>query len=251
MARAGVAAAIIVPRTETIGRAGGQEDPPTVAVTRYPGQFALMVPADPVDGHDIALLDTCVATPEILGVRVSFHQASSGAPHSVHDDDRIESDTAWFWPELVARNLPVTFNAPGKTELLARLATTFPTLKIMVDHLGVGGGGRYADLRPELGPLLSLARYDNVAVKASGLAGSVTERYPFPLLKETVREVIGAFGPERVFWGSNYSRSPYPYERLVSFFVDELDFLAADELESVMGAGIARFLGWNAPGARA
>ena len=47
--------------------------------------------------------------------------------------------------------------------------------------------------------LLALARYPNVAVKATGVPGSTREPYPYRNLHPYLRRVNDAFGPERRF----------------------------------------------------
>jgi L-fuconolactonase len=249
MQRAAVSAAIIVPRTVSLKN--GEDDPAIAEARRHPTRFALMVPVDPELPEQGTRLDQAASAPEVLGVRVSFHDAEPGTLQgsaTTAADELLLGRTEWLWPALSGRDLPVAFNAPGRMNLIGAIADAHPSLRILVDHMSFGAVQQHRlfdDLRPYLGPVLGLARYPNVAVKASGLPGVVSEGYPFPLVQECLREVVGAFGAERVFWGSNYSRSPYPYERLVDFFIDELDFLSDDELAAIMGRGIARWLKWD------
>ena len=60
---------------------------------------------------------------------------------------------------------------------------------------------RDAALGPALAPTLALARYPNVAVKASSMLSYVTEDYPYPSLHAHIRHVVEAYGPHRVFFG--------------------------------------------------
>jgi predicted TIM-barrel fold metal-dependent hydrolase len=46
--------------------------------------------------------------------------------------------------------------------------------------------------------LIALAKYPNVAVKASGAPGS-SESYPYRDIHH-IRQIYDAFGPERIFW---------------------------------------------------
>jgi predicted TIM-barrel fold metal-dependent hydrolase len=81
-----------------------------------------------------------------------------------------------------------------------------------------------------------------VAVKASTLPSYVTDPYPFVSLREPIRQVFEAFGPERLFWGSEMTRLPVPYEQAVSHFTETLDFLTREDVEWVMGRGIRKWL---------
>jgi L-fuconolactonase len=94
--------------------------------------------------------------------------------------------------------------------------------------------------------MIALARYPNVSVKVSALPCFSTAPYPFRNLREPLRRVIAAFGPRRAFWGSDITRVPAScsYRETVTHFTEELDFLSADDLEWIMGRGLAERLGW-------
>jgi predicted TIM-barrel fold metal-dependent hydrolase len=53
--------------------------------------------------------------------------------------------------------------------------------------------------------LLALARHPNVAVKATGQAGYALDPYPFRSIHDPLHRVFDAFGPHRVFWGTDIS----------------------------------------------
>ena len=89
-----------------------------------------------------------------------------------------------------------------------------------------------------------LARFANVAVKASSMPSYVNEPYPFPSLHDKIRRVVEAYGRERVFWGSDLSRLSSSYRECVTLFTEELDFLSDDDREWIMGRGISEWLGW-------
>ena len=59
-----------------------------------------------------------------------------------------------------------------------------------------------------------------------------------------LRRLLAAFGPRRLFWGSDLSRLPCPYVDLVEVFRDDLDWLDADTRAEVMGKAVARWHGW-------
>jgi L-fuconolactonase len=58
--------------------------------------------------------------------------------------------------------------------------------------------------------------------------------------------VIEAFGPRRCFWGSDITRVPKSCSlpQVVTHFTEELDFLSSDDLEWIMGRGLAECLRW-------
>lgn len=74
-----------------------------------------------------------------------------------------------------------------------------------------------------------------------------TEGYPFRNRHRHIRRVVDAYGPRRVFWGTDLTRLRCPYRQAVTLFTEELDFLSSDGKEWIMGRGIAEWLGWPLP----
>ena len=88
--------------------------------------------------------------------------------------------------------------------------------------------------------LLVLAKYPNVAVKATGQAGYAEDRYPFRSLHPHLRQVFDAFGPQRMFWGTDITRMPCSWRQCVTLFTEELPWLTGHDLELVMGRAFLR-----------
>ena len=103
----------------------------------------------------------------------------------------------------------------------------------------------YDDAAAGADRMIALAGHPNVYVKVSALPCFSTAPYPFDNLREPLRRVIAAFGPRRSFWGSDITRVPATcsYRQVVTHFTEELDFLSADDLEWIMGRGLAECLG--------
>ena len=99
----------------------------------------------------------------------------------------------------------------------------------------------------DLPKLLRLARLPNVAVKASALPASTTHDYPYYNLHPYLRRVFDAFGPCRMFWGTDLTRLPCTYRQAITMFTEELPWLSAADQEWVMGRGICEWLGWPLP----
>ena len=104
---------------------------------------------------------------------------------------------------------------------------------------------RDAGIFEQLPLVLDLARFPNVAVKASCMPSLVSEPYPYPTLQRAIRHVVEAFGPRRTFWGSDVSRLPCPYIDNVRLFTQECVFLSDEELDWIMGCAIADWLEWR------
>ena len=66
-------------------------------------------------------------------------------------------------------------------------------------------GAAAYQFQPEL---LALAKYPNVAVKTTGQPGYAEDDHPFRSLHPHLHRCFDAFGPERMFWGTDITRMP-------------------------------------------
>jgi predicted TIM-barrel fold metal-dependent hydrolase len=134
---------------------------------------------------------------------------------------------------------------PGLLRHFHAILDRHPSLRIIFDHLALPTHGKKDDAAfEELPELLSLARHPNAAVKASALSCYSTEQYPYPKLHDHVRRVFDAYGPRRVFWGSDLSRLPCTYRQMVTLFTEEFRWLTAEDKEWVMGRALCEWIGW-------
>jgi hypothetical protein len=71
-----------------------------------------------------------------------------------------------------------------------------------------------------------------------------TERYPFRDVQPHIRILVDAFGPRRIFWGTDLTRMPCTYYECITFFTEHLPWLQGEDLAWVMGRGVCEWLGW-------
>lgn len=234
MDQAGVDGAVLVPPSFE----GDRNDYCLAAAAAHPDRFAVMgrlaVPA----GASTPPLALWRDQPGMLGVRLTF---SLGESREWLRDGSAD----WVWREAEAAALPLMVWAPGSVPLVAEVAEQYPGLPLVLDHLALGVKLRDDEVDEVLDQVVTLAKYPNIAVKATCLPNYVTEPYPFPSLHPRIERLIEAFGPRRVFWGSDLSRLHGTYEEVRALFTDELNFLQGDDLEWVMGRGIKQWLGWE------
>ncbi|MFI7122079.1 amidohydrolase family protein [Amycolatopsis sp. NPDC049868] len=232
---AGVGRAVLVPPSWE----GDRNDVALSAAARHPDRFAVMgrIPFhEPTVTRD---LPKWRQQPGMLGVRLTLHREpwqsmfrAGGFP--------------WFWSAAEKAALPVMVYPPGGLDPLAIVARRHPDLRLIVDHLALPVGAIGADAWGDLDDLLALSKFPNVAVKATALPCNSGEAFPFTDLHEPMRRVFDAFGPARMFWGSDWTRLPCPYQDNVRFFTDALDFLSGDDLRQVMGQSLLEWVGWPA-----
>jgi L-fuconolactonase len=244
MGKAGVDAVAIVPRSRQGELADEHHLAALEAARQYPEKFGIMARLDPGKPETAGRLDEFAAAPEVIGVRLSIHTRHNKGEGNTHL--LTGGGAEWVFEGCEAHQLPLMLFAPNNVDAVGAVAKAHPDLRIVCDHLLIDVDEMLDDPQAKVQPLLKLAKYDNVAVKASALPAVVKESYPFPKLKEALRDVIGAFGSERVFWGSDVSRIPVTYGMLVRFWLEELDFLTDTERANVMGAGLVRWLRWSA-----
>jgi predicted TIM-barrel fold metal-dependent hydrolase len=141
-------------------------------------------------------------------------------------------------------DVPVMLLASGQLDALGDLARARPGLRLAVDHLGLTGQHTDAAVAPEIASLVALAGLDNVSVKTTAAPCYSTEPYPYPALHPFLRQLYDAYGPERLFWGSDLSRLRGSYPDLVRLFREDLDFLSPTDVEAVMGRSVLTWLDW-------
>jgi L-fuconolactonase len=231
MDAAGVQRAVLVPPTWE----GPRNDLALAAAAAHPARLAVMGRTDPSRPAVVASLATWREQPGMLGIRLSINRGDTSA------QIRAAIDSGFF-AEAERIGMPLYLYMPRLHAEIDQVATAFPDLRITVDHLALDCAGR--PLAEAVAPLLPLAKHANVAVKASALPCFVAEDYPYPQIVRAVYELVAAFGPNRVFWGSDLSRLPCTYEQYIGLFVREMPRLTPEDLNWIMGEGVSAWLNW-------
>lgn len=233
MDAAGVDRAVIVPPSP----AGDSNDTALEAAAKYPKRFIVMGRFDPSAPGARERLQGWLSQPGMAGIRMTFHK-----PQWARwlDDGAID----WFWADCEKLGIPLMLLIPGRLPAVAQVAQRHPGLKLIVDHLGLHSNVRDAACGPDIEALLQLAPMQNVSVKASSVPCYTDDAFPFRSLDGYLRRVYEAFGPRRMFWGSDVSRLPCTYKEAVDHF-KQLQFIPKQDLEWVMGRGVSEALGWE------
>jgi predicted TIM-barrel fold metal-dependent hydrolase len=237
MDEAGVDATLIIPPSWE----GERNDLAIAAAKAHPKRFAAMGLLNPNAPDAEAQLATWKSQPGMLGLRYSLHR-----PGLAESLDNGSMDKIWAGAQ--EHGIPIMLLLPQtKMAFVDRVADRYPGLNLIIDHMGVPSSvpadQRFANLQA----LLDLARHPTIAVKASALPCFALDAYPYRSLHGHVRRTLDAFGPKRVFWGSDLSRLPCTYRQAVTLFTEEMHDLTADEKAWIMGRGICEWLGWNLP----
>ena len=191
MDEGGVEAAVIHPPSWD----PGSIDMAFEAVRNYPGRFAIMgsLPLDQPQSR--SLIARWREQPGMLGLRYTF--LSDPARQWVED-----GTLDWLWAAAEDAGVPIAALATDSLAALGRIAERHPGLRLTIDHLGGRGGNttlKDAEAMTHMPELLALAKFPNVAVKATGAPGYSSEAYPFPAMHTYLRQIYDAFGPSRMF----------------------------------------------------
>ncbi len=214
------------------------------AVRNYPGRFAIMgsVPLD--KAHSRPLIAKWRDQPGMLGLRYTF--LSDPARQWVED-----GTLDWLWAAAEDAGVPIAALATDSLAAFGRIAERHPGLRLTIDHLGGRGGNttlKDAEAMTHIPELLALAKHPNVAVKATGAPGYSSEAYPFPAMHPYLRQIYDAFGPDRMFWGTDITKMPCSWRQCVEMFTEGLPWLSDQDKRLVMGEAICAWWGWDRSG---
>lgn len=193
------------------------------AATVAPGRFAIVLPfapggelkgysrpedgirIDPLDPHIDAVVTEYTAHPAVVGCRVMDRRTLIEPL-----DQRTNVDLfARALDACSAVQMPVFMSCADDLSVPGTIADEFPKLTVVVDHLGLPQPPVYLRDEPplrRLPDLLELARFENLLVKLSGFPTLSQVGYPFPDLWEPLRQLVDAFGADRLMWGSDIAR---------------------------------------------
>lgn len=176
----------------------------------------------------------------LLGLRCIFHSPR-------YQQLLVNGDFDWFWPLAEQYCVPVSIMMPrmaNAADVIRGLLGKYPQLKITLDHLNIHSAEK-DHIQEQIKNFSVLAKYQNFAIKTSAVPSWSQEAYPFKDTNDYLKRIFDAFGPHRMFWGSDFTRLDVNYRSAVCHFIEELDWMDSCSLQLVMGRGITEWLGWN------
>ena len=238
MNTAGVDAAIVV----TPGWEGDRNDLGLAAARLHPTRFAVMGRLDPTVPESRSMLARWRKQPGMLGVRLTFHTPQM-------EPLLTEGHVDWLWSEAEKHGVPLMVLVPPPLlPQIMEVARRYPGLKLTLDHLSIPKGKKDDAAFAHVDELVKLAKLPNVAVKATSIPHYVTDAYPHRIAHPHLRTIVEAFGPRRVFWGTDMTKLPAgTYRQAVTMFTEEMPWLSEDAKAWVMGRGLCEWLGWDHP----
>jgi len=209
------------------------------AARQHPDRLAVLGYFDVSRGEDQRLIETWKKQPGMLGLRFAFLRRGE-------ENWLVDGTMNWLWPAAERAGLPVgLLLAPGRIKTVGEVAAKHPKLRILIDHMARQRGSKDDASFSDLGDLLALAKHPNVAVKASGAPSYSSEPYPYRNIHKHLKRIFDAFGPTRMFWGTDITRMPCSWRQCVTLFTEELPWLKGRDLELVMGRALCDWIGWK------
>lgn len=237
MDRAGVTAAMLVPPSFE----GDRNDLALEAARSYPGRFCVLGRFTLNSDNAPWTIASAMEEPSLLGIRLTFNATAT----NWLEDGTLE----WFWGFAADRGIPVSlFPRGSQLGLVAEIAEQHPRLKLSIDHLAAGNDPADFDSMDAIRRLSPLARYPNLAVKASALPNSFPTTYSAPRVREVIDLVLSLFGPARVFWGSDMTQAPAAYRNYrasLQVFLDGIEHLPESLQRLIMGDALREWFGWR------
>ena len=205
-------------------------------------------------------MDRLAAEPGIIGFRL-FTVGGPRDPFAPIDARRFA--TYRIWKHAADNDYVIWLYARARdAHLIPYLLEEFPQVRVVVNHLGVcpGAGatsrdehGRPRIATPAYNPAYHttyrLNRYENVVVKLSGQPAFSGEPYPYRDLARWHHNLLEAYGPGRLMWGSDFpfNLADPGYDRLTGVIGELLPGLSETDHTAIMGTTARRFLRFPSP----
>ena len=206
----------------------------------HPDRFGLIKPFDPESKTVADDVAAWAATPGVVGARIMLN----AQPFEANDQglNLILSAGA-------QSAIPINVMCSGKLPLFGELARRHPDTRMVVDHVGLVQPNEPPappDTFADLANVLSLAEYDNVAIKISGACTLSHQPFPYPDIWEDLAKVFDAFGFDRCMWGTDWTRAVglLTYEQGVEAF-RLTDKLSDSERSVLMGGALRQIYNWS------
>jgi L-fuconolactonase len=235
MNTAGVHRAVIVPPMWE----GDRNDLALDAARLHPERFAVMGRIEMSTPSSRGLLATWRQQPGMLGLRLVLKRPPY---RTLLEEGRFD----WLWAEAEKAKVPIMVLVDTiQTQIVGQIAERHPGLKLTLDHLCLPSGAKDEKAFADLDKVLALAKQPNVAIKATSLPRFTSDGYPYRRIHPHIRRVYEAFGPRRMFWGTDFTHLPCSYIEAIKMFTEEIPWLTDDDKDWIMGRGICEWLDWK------
>ena len=206
------------------------------SVERFPSRFIGHGLIDPQDPNSAEQVRYWIKDRGLAGFR--FHPM-------YYPDEKIllTQQNEPMWQEIASLDAVIQFHLRAEfADQVAVIANRHPSLKLILDHMG------YPQVNADEGefqPIVDLARYDNMYLKLSDVAGRSSQDFPYTDVHPFIKKLVGAFGAERMVWGTGYPghhRAKHNWPTLdqeLRLVQEGLPFLTDAQCERILGSTAA------------
>ena len=206
----------------------------SAAARAHPDRFAVMG-RPPLDAADPRALDHWREQPGMLGIRVTTAGAGARALFTEPEGD-------WLWPAAERNGMPAMVSLPGVLPEVGQHRRA-PSRHAVCDRPSRPGARRqgrgrvWRSRQPAGAGEASECRRQGV-----GPAALFERGVPLSPPAPVSAPVFDAFGPHRMFWGTDLTGIPCTYRQAITLFTEELPWLTGGT-GLVMGGRFAT--GWG------
>ena len=206
------------------------------SVERFPNRFIGHGLIDPQDPNNAEQVRYWIKERGLAGFR--FHPM-------YYPDEKIllTSQNEPMWEEIASLDAIIQFHLRAEfADQVAVIADRYPSLKLILDHMGYP---QVDATEAEFQPIVDLAQHDNMYLKLSDVAGRSGQDFPYTDVHPFIKKLVGAFGAERVVWGTGYPghhRAKHNWPTLdqeLQLVREGLPFLTDAERERILGGTAA------------
>ena len=210
------------------------------SVERFPNRFIGHGLIDPQDPNNAEQVRYWIKERGLAGFRL----------HPMYYPDEkilLTRQNEPMWEEIASLDTVIQFHLRGEfADQVAVIADRYPSLKLILDHMGYPQVD--AD-EAEFQPIVDLARYDNMYLKLSDVAGRSSQDFPYTDVHPFIEKLVGTFGAERMVWGTGYPghhrvKHNWPtLDQELRLVREELPFLTEAQRERILGGTAAELWG--------
>ena len=210
------------------------------SVKRFPDRFIGHGLIDPQDPNNAEQVRYWIKARGLVGFR--FHPM-------YYPDEKIllTQQNGPMWKEIAALDAIIQFHLRAEfADQVAVIAERYPHLRLILDHMGYPQVG---DAEAAFQPIVELARYDNVHLKLSDVAGRSHQGFPYADVHPFIEKLLSVFGAERTVWGTGYPghhRQKHNWPSLaqeLQLIREGLPFLTENDKDRILGGTAAQI--WN------
>jgi len=210
------------------------------SVARFPDRFIGHGLIDPQDPNNAAQVRYWIKDRDLVGFR--FHPM-------YYPDEKIllTQQNRPMWEEIAALDAIIQFHLRAEfADQVAVIAERYPHLRLILDHMG------YPQVDTDeaaFQPIVELARYDNVHLKLSDVAGRSHQDFPYTDVHPFIENRVSGFGAARTIWGTGYCghhRQKHNWTTLaqeLELIREGLPFRTDDDKDRILGGTAAHI--WN------